>query len=42
MNTLFTVVVFAFVIEVSPFARHTDVFRDSRTRKWRGQSPRLD
>jgi hypothetical protein len=53
MNTFFTVVVFAFVIavlavvayaffEASPFARHTDMFRDSRTGNWRGQSPRLD
>jgi hypothetical protein len=53
MNTLFTVVVFAFVLavlavvayalfEVSPFARHADQFRDPRTGKRRWDSPHLD
>jgi hypothetical protein len=53
MNTLFAVVAFAFVFavlavvayaffEASPFARHTDVYRDPRTGERRGHSPRLD
>lgn len=53
MNILFTVIVFAFVFavlvivayaffEVSPFAHHVDQFRDPRTGKRRGESPRLD
>jgi len=53
MNTLFTVVVLAFVLavlavvayalfEVSPFAHHADRFRDPRTGKRRWESPHLD
>jgi hypothetical protein len=53
MNTLFTLVVLAFVIavlgvvayalfELSPFAHHADQFRDPRTGKRRWQSPHLD
>ena len=53
MNTLFTVVVFAFVLavlgvvayalfELSPFAHHVDRFRDPRTGQRRWQSPHLD
>lgn len=53
MNTLFTVVVFAFVLavlavvayaffELSPFAHHADWFRDPRTGKRRWESPHLD
>jgi Na+-transporting methylmalonyl-CoA/oxaloacetate decarboxylase gamma subunit len=53
MNTLFTVVVLAFVLavltlvayalyEVSPFARHAEQFRDPRTGKRRWESPHLD
>jgi Na+-transporting methylmalonyl-CoA/oxaloacetate decarboxylase gamma subunit len=53
MNTLFTVVVLAFVLavltlvayalyEVSPFARHAERFRDPRTGKRRWESPHLD
>jgi hypothetical protein len=53
MNTLFTVVVFAFVFavlavvaygvfEVSPFAHHKESFRDPRTGKRKWQGPRLD
>jgi hypothetical protein len=53
MNTLFTVVVFVFVLavlavvayaafEVSPFAHHAEQFRDSRTGRRRWQSPHLD
>lgn len=48
-----TFLTFAFVIgvlavvawalfEISPFARHSDQFRDPRTGKRRGTSPRLD
>jgi hypothetical protein len=48
-----TFLAFAFVIgtlivvgwalfEISPFARHSDEYRDSRTGKFRGSSPRLD
>jgi hypothetical protein len=52
MNSLFTVLVLAFVVavlavvgyalfEMSPFARHAESFRDARGRRlWR--SPRLD
>jgi hypothetical protein len=53
MNTLFTVVVFAFVLavlavaayalyEVSPLAHHSERFRDSRTGKRKWDSPHLD
>jgi hypothetical protein len=53
MNTLFTVVVFAFVLavlaivayavfEVSPLAHHAERFRDPRTGKRMWDSPRLD
>jgi hypothetical protein len=53
MNTLFTFVVFVFVLvvlgvvayalfELSPFAHHADQFRDPRTGKRRRQSPHLD
>lgn len=53
MNTLFIVVVFAFVLavlgvvayalfELSPFAHHVDRFRDPRTGQRRWPSPRLD
>lgn len=53
MNTLFTVVVFAFVLavlavaayalyEVSPLAHHAERFRDSRTGKRKWDSPHLD
>ncbi len=53
MNTLLTIVAFAVVFavlavaayalfEVSPFARHAERFRDPRTGKRRGNSPRLD
>jgi hypothetical protein len=30
------------LFEMSPFARHKDQFRDPRTGKFRGSSPRLD
>jgi hypothetical protein len=30
------------LFEMSPFARHKDEFRDPRTGKFRGSSPRLD
>jgi hypothetical protein len=30
------------LFEMSPFARHKDDFRDPRTGKFRGSSPRLD
>jgi hypothetical protein len=30
------------LFELSPFARHNDDFRDPRTGKFRGPSPRLD
>jgi hypothetical protein len=53
MNTLFTVIVFAFVLavlavvgyalfELSPFARHGVQFRDPRTGKRLWDSPHLD
>lgn len=53
MNTFFAIVVFAFVFavlavvayalfELSPFARHSDSFRDPRTGARRWESPRLD
>jgi Na+-transporting methylmalonyl-CoA/oxaloacetate decarboxylase gamma subunit len=53
MNTVFTVVVLAFVLavlavvayavfEMGPFARHADTFRDPRTGKRRGESPHLE
>jgi Tfp pilus assembly protein PilE len=53
MNTLFTIVVFVFVLavlavvayaafEVSPFAHHAEQFRDPRTGRRRWQSPHLD
>ena len=53
MNTLFTVIATVFVLsvlalvayalfELSPFARHVDRFRDSRTGERRGASPHLD
>jgi hypothetical protein len=52
-NTLFIVVVFAFVLavlgvvayalfELSPFAHHVDQFRDPRTGQRRWPSPHLD
>jgi hypothetical protein len=53
MGTIFTVVVFVFVLAVlavvayalfegSPFARHADQFRDPRTGRQRGHSPHLE
>jgi hypothetical protein len=53
MQALSTVIVFIFVIgvlgtvafalfEITPFARHRDRFRDPRTGKRLGESPRLD
>ena len=53
MSALFVVIVFAFVVtvlavvsfaffEMSPFARHVDQFRDPRTGRRLGHSPRLD
>lgn len=53
MNTLYTVIVVVFVVsvlavvaytlfEMSPFARHADLFRDPLTGKRIGESPRLD
>jgi hypothetical protein len=53
MAILWTIIVFVFVIgvlavvayclfEMSPFARHTDVYRDPVTHKWLGEPPRLD
>jgi hypothetical protein len=53
MNTFFTVVVFVFVFsvlafvayaffEVSPFARHKELFRDPRAGKRLWQPPHLD
>ena len=53
MDALFTVIVLAFVLlvfavvafailELSPFAHHSDSFRDPRTGKRRWESPRLD
>ena len=53
MSTLFTIIVFAVVLaglmvaiwalyEMSPFAKHTDQFRNPRTGERRGSSPRLD
>ena len=53
MDTLAIFMVFVFVVavlavvawalfEMSPFARHQDQFRDPRTGKFRGHSPRLD
>lgn len=53
MNTLFTVIVLAFVVavlgvvagalfELSPFAHHADQFRDPRTGERKWQSPHLD
>jgi hypothetical protein len=53
MQALYTVIVFVFVIgvlavaafavfELTPFARHKDRFRDPRTGKRLGESPRLD
>ena len=52
MTALFTIVVLAFVacvlliaayalFEVTPFARHSDHYRDAQGRR-RGESPRLD
>jgi hypothetical protein len=38
-----TLAIVAWVLfEMSPFARHDDVFRDPRTGKFKGHSPRLD
>lgn len=38
-----TVAVVAWALyEMSPFASHRDQFRDPRTGKFRGESPRLD
>jgi hypothetical protein len=53
MTTIFTVIVFAVVLavmavvafalfELSPFAHHLDQFRDPRTGRRLGRSPRLD
>jgi hypothetical protein len=53
MQALWIVVVFAFVavvlavvafalFEITPFARHTERFRDPRTGKKLGTGPRLD
>ena len=53
MNTLFALIVFAFVLavlgvvayalfELSPFAHHAERFRDSRTGKRKWDSPHLD
>ena len=53
MQALWIAIVFAFVVvvlaavgfalfEITPFARHTERFRDSRTGKQRSKSPRLD
>ncbi len=53
MNSLFTIIVVFFVVsvlgvaaytlfEMSPFARHTDRFRDPLTGRRTGESPRLD
>jgi len=52
MATLFTILTFLIVLagaaavayalfEMSPFARHSDHFRDPRTGKARGSSPHL-
>ena len=53
MTVLFTIVVIAFVVfvlgvaayalfELTPFAKHSDHYRDPETGKRVGQSPRLD
>jgi hypothetical protein len=53
MGTLFVVIVVAFVVlvlafvafglfELTPFARHDNPFRDSRTGRRRWESPHLD
>lgn len=53
MHIIFLIIVFAFVIsvlgvvgltffEISPFAHHTDQYRDPETGKRRFDSPRLD
>jgi hypothetical protein len=53
MTALFTIVVMAFVVfvlliaayaffEITPFAKHSDHYRDPKTGKRRGDSPRLD
>jgi hypothetical protein len=53
MTALFTIVVLAFVafvlliaayafFEMTPFAKHSDQYRDPQTGKRRGESPRLD
>jgi hypothetical protein len=53
MTALFTVIVIAFVLvvlalvafavfEVTPFAKHSDHYRDPKTGKRRWSSPRLD
>jgi len=53
MNTLFTVIVFAFVVtvlavvayalfEMSPFAHHVDQLRNPRTGKREWELPHLD
>ncbi|HWB22870.1 MAG TPA: hypothetical protein VG652_08275 [Gaiellaceae bacterium] len=50
MNAIFTIVVLSFVVTVlgvvayslfamSPFARHTDKFRDPLTGSWLGEGP---
>jgi hypothetical protein len=53
MSTVFTIIVFAVVLaglavgvwalfELSPLARHQEQFRDPRTGRRSGESPRLD
>jgi hypothetical protein len=53
MGTLFAVIVLAFVVlvlaiigfglyELTPFARHSDTFRDPRTGRRRWDAPHLD
>ena len=53
MEILWTTIVLVFVIgvvavvtwclfEMSPFARHEDVYRDPVTHEWLGEPPRLD
>jgi hypothetical protein len=53
MSTLWIIVAFVFVLavlavvaytlfEASPFARHTEQFRDPRTGRRRGESPHLE
>jgi len=53
MTALFTIIVIAFVVavlavaayaifEMTPFAKHSDHYRDPVTGERRGKSPRLD